>query len=111
MLAFRILLALVFSVLASYTLMVGASHGWDLAPVFFGDIAKVAWPGQFNLDFLCMLVLAATWVAYRHRFRAPGLALALGALVGGGTFLSAYLLIASIRARGDVATLLLGEKS
>jgi len=26
------------------------------------------WPGQFNLDFMCMLLLAGLWVSWRHRF-------------------------------------------
>lgn len=111
MTALRLLLTLIFVAIAGYTAVVGARHGFDLLPVFFGDMAKLGWPGQFNLDFLCFLVLSALWVAWRHRFRAPGLLLGLVALVGGSLFLSAYLLVESLRRRGDVAALLLGERA
>ena len=89
--------------------VVAGRHGMDLVPIFFGDIAKLTWPGQFNLDFLCMLLLSGLFVAHRHRFSPAGIALGLLATVGGSLFLSAYLLVASLRARGDLTVLLLGE--
>lgn len=108
--ALRLLLCLILATLAAYTAVVGARHGFDLLPVFFGDMAELGWPGQFNLDFLCFLVLSALWVAWRHRFRAAGLLLAVVALVGGSLFLSVYLLVESRRSR-DLAALLLGERA
>ena len=69
--------------LVGYTLMVISRHGLDLLPVFFGDIGKMAWPGQFNLDFLCFLVLSAFWTAWRSGFAASGLAFTV--LAGGPT--------------------------
>lgn len=76
--------------------------------IFFGDIAKMEWPGQFNLDFTFMLTLSALWVAWRNAFSALGLALGLFALFGGALFLSAYLLVLSLQTNGDVRMLLLG---
>ena len=75
--AFQLLLIALWLVLAGYTGVVIARHGLDLLPIFFGDMAKLAWPGQFNLDFLCFLVLSALWTAWRNGFSAGGLALAL----------------------------------
>jgi hypothetical protein len=66
------------------------------------------WPGQFNLDFMCMLLLAGLWVSWRHRFSVGGLLLGLVAVFGGALFLSAYLLVESFRAKGDMRRLLLG---
>jgi hypothetical protein len=109
MIAFRLLLVAIFLLIAGYTLAVISNHGWNLLPVFFGDMGRMEWPGQFNLDFTCMLLLSGLWVAWRHRFSAPGLALGLAAVFGGSLFLSAYLLVASFRARGDIRALLLGE--
>ena len=105
----RALLALIFVALLGYTVVVAGRHGMDIFPIFFGDIARLAWPGQFNLDFLCMLVLSGLFVAHRHRFSPAGIALGLLATIGGSLFLSVYLLVASLRARGDLAVLLLGE--
>jgi hypothetical protein len=109
MTAFRALLVSMLVVLAAYTAVVISNHGWGLLPVFFGDMATMAWPGQFNLDFLFMLTLSATWVAWRHRFSVAGLTLGLLALFGGALFLTIYLLIVSRQARGDPRKLLLGE--
>jgi NADH:ubiquinone oxidoreductase subunit 2 (subunit N) len=108
MMVFRAFLVAVFVVVAGYTLMVIANHGMNLLPVFFGDMARMTWPGQFNLDFMCMLLLSGLWVGWRHEFSGGGIALGLLAVFGGALFLSAYLLVESIRARGDSRTLLLG---
>lgn len=105
--AFRILLAVIFVAIAGYTAIVIANHGMNLMPVFFGDMAEMAWPGQFNLDFMCMLTLSGLWVAWRHEFSPGGIALGLLAFFGGAFFLSAYLLIVTARVQ-DARKLLLG---
>ena len=56
-----------------------------------------------------MLTLAALWLAWRHRFSPLGIVIAILGLFGGVFFLSAYLLFASIAAKGDMKTLLLGK--
>ncbi len=107
---FRILLAGMLAILAIYTAIVVADHGLGLVPVFFGDIAKMGWPGQFNLDFLGFLILAALWTAWRRDFSPSGVALGALALVGGMSFLTVYLLIVSYRTKGDVKIMLLGPR-
>ena len=74
-----------------------------------GDIDAMTWPGQFNLDFMYMLTLSGIWVSWRHHFSASGLGLGLLALFGGSLFLSAYLLIVSLQAKGNINELLLGK--
>ena len=108
MLPLRLFLALFLAVLTIYTGAVIADHGWNLFAVFFGDIARVGWPGQFNLDFLGFLCLSAAWVAWRHRFSAGGLALAVLAFFGGMEFLCVYLLVQIGRTGGNPRALLLG---
>jgi hypothetical protein len=107
---FRLLLVLIFTAIALYTGVVVTHHGFNLLPVFFGDMAGLAWPGQFNLDFMCMLALSGLWVAWRHRFGTAGIALGLAAFFGGALFLSVYLLIESVRTGGSVEALLLGQR-
>jgi len=109
MAAFRILMATFFIAIAAYTSVTIANHGWNLIPVFFGDMAAMAWPGQFNFDFMCFLLLSALWVSWRHNFSATGLALGVVASLGGMLFLSAYLFIVAGQADGDVRKLLLGD--
>ena len=108
---FQLLLIALWLALAIYTGVVIAWHGIDLLPIFFGDMARVACPGQFNLDFLCFLVLSALWTAWRNGFSAGGLALALVAFFGGAGFLLPYLLWLTISARGDMRRVLLGVQA
>ena len=109
MLAFRIYLVVVIVCLATYTMMVGLNHGWNLLPIFFADIAAMTWPGQFNFDFTTFLALSGLWVAWRNRFSGWGIALGVVACFAGMLFLAPYLLYASARAKGDVKVMLLGE--
>lgn len=106
---FRLFLLVCLAAIASYTSIVIAHHGWNLFPLFFGDIAEMTWRGQFNVDFTGFLALSAIWVAWRHQLSPAGLALGLIAFLGGMLFLSIYLLIHTARSRGDIKTLLLGE--
>jgi len=107
--ALQALLAAMVVALYGYTLKVGAENGWNLFPVFFGDIAKMNWPGQFNADFMCLLILSGIWVAWRHQFSKGGILLGLLASVGGTGFLAPYLLVATVVSKGDPRVLLLGS--
>jgi hypothetical protein len=109
MVLFRIFLATCLVVIVGYTLVTISNHGLDLLSVFFGDMAKMGWPGQFNLDFFTLLLLSGLWVAWRHHFNAMGLALGVVAVFGGMPFLATYLLIASFRTGGDIKAMMLGE--
>ena len=109
MILFRLFLAACLLTIVSYTGIVIADHGWNLFPLFFGDIAGMTLRGQFNLDFTGFLALSAIWVSWRHQFSPAGLVLGLVALFGGMLFLSVYLLIHTGRSRGDIKAVLLGE--
>ena len=108
-LGFRIYLAAFFACLVVYTAIVIASQGWGLFAIFFGDIAAMTWPGQFNFDFMGFLTLSGLWLAWRHQFSPIGLVLGLIGIFGGMGFLVPYLLIASFYANGNMSELLLGK--
>lgn len=108
---FRLFLIVLWITLTAYTVVVVANHGMGLLPIFFGDMAAMTWPGQFNLDFMMMLLLSATWVAWRHQFSVGGLALSVLALLGGASFLTVYLLVLSIQSKGDMKKVLLGART
>lgn len=110
MTAFRVFLAAMLITVVVYTVIVIADFGLSpLLPVFFGDIATMTWPGQFNLDFFCMLLMSGFWVAWRHHFSPGGLVLGVLGLTGGAPFLTTYLIITSVQTKGDVAEMLLGK--
>lgn len=109
MTAFRTLLIILLTVLISYTGVVIANHGLGLLNVFFGDMAVIGWAGQFNLDFMFMLILSALWVAWRHQFSGSGILLSVLALFGGSLFLTTYLLILSWQSSGNMKQVLVGK--
>jgi len=106
---FRIFLILIIAVLVSYTGIVIANHGIVFLPFFFGDMLKMEWPGQFNLDFMFVLTLSALWIAWRYRFSVTGIVLACLALFGGSLFLATYLLVLSWQVKCNVKRFLLGD--
>ena len=108
MTAFRALLIVLWAIIVGYTAIVIANHGMGLLNIFFGDMAAMGWPGQFNLDFMFMLMLSAVWVAWRHQFSIAGLVLGCLAFFGGILFLTTYLLMVSWQAKGDMKKMLLG---
>ena len=109
MLGFRIFMAAIFVAIAIYTTVTISHHGWNLLPIFFGDMRAMTWPGQFNFDFMAFLLLSGLWVSWRHNFSAKGLLLGLVAIFGGMLFLSFYLLVASTLSKGNVEELLMGR--
>ena len=106
---FRLLRAAIIATVGGYTVFVVADHGWNFLPVYFGDIAKMGWPSQFNMDFSALLILGSVWLMWRHHFSPLGLLFGLVNFVGGAPFLCSYLLVASFQAEGDIKELLLGK--
>lgn len=111
MTAFRLYLIAAWTALLAYTAFVIGRDGLGLLPVFFGAIAEGHWPGQFNSDFLSMLVLSALWTGWRNGWSAAGWALAGLAFFLGGGFLMAYLLVLLHLEKGDIKRVLLGVRA
>lgn len=111
MIALRLYLILGWTLLIAYTAFVIGSAGLDIAPAFFGAIGAGGWPGQFNLDFLMLLGLAALWTGWRNGWSPPGWGLALLALNLGGLFVLAYVLVLLHLERGDMRRVLLGARA
>ena len=109
MTAFRASLIAMWVGIAVYTAIVVAEYGFNLFPYFFGDMMKLGWPGQFNLDFLCMLALSGLWTAWRNGFSGAGIALGMLAFLGGAWFLTTYLLVLLSQTRGDLREVLVGR--
>jgi hypothetical protein len=105
----RILLITMIIGITVYTSIVGFNHGWNLFPQFFGDMIAMTWPGQFNLDFMCLLIFSGLWLAWRHNFSSIGILLGFLGLFGGTLFLAPYLLIVSFKAKGNMKKILLGS--
>ncbi len=107
---FRLLLVAIIAIVGVYTALVIGQHGVNFLPAFFTDIAKMGWPGQFNMDFWSFLILASVWLMWRHHFSPVGLLFGLVICFGGALFLCSYLLIVIAKDKPDMAALLLGKK-
>ena len=110
MIFLRIVVVILFVVLAVYTAVVMANHGTGFGPVFMGDLYAMNWSGQFNLDFFSYVVLSCLWIAWRHAFSPLGIVLALIGLIGGMLYFAIYLFVAIGQANGDMHALLLGAQ-
>ncbi len=106
---FRMLLVAIIAIVGVYTVMVIGQHGIDFVTPFFTDIAKMGWPGQFNMDFWSFLILGSVWLMWRHHFSMLGTLFGLIIFVGGAPFLCIYLLVVMAKDRPDTAELLLGK--
>jgi hypothetical protein len=106
---FRLLLIAIIAIVGTYTVAVVGQHGVDFVNPFFGDIASMGWPGQFNMDFWSFLILGSIWLMWRHHFSPLGLLFGLVIFVGGAPFLCSYLLVVAVKDKPDAAELLLGK--
>lgn len=107
---FRVFLIMCALLILVYTGVTISAHGWNLLPIFFGDMAAMTWPGQFNFDFFTFLLLSGLWTAWRNDFTLGGLALGFVAVFGGMLFLSIYLTFLSFRHQDDVDAMILGAR-
>lgn len=109
MVQFRVLVTVLFVGIIGYTIMVVSNYGWNFFPTYISAIAEGSWQGQFTVDFSFYLLLSAVWITWRHRYSPLGFAMGGLALIGGMMFFAPYLLLASIRARGEITPFLLGS--
>lgn len=107
---FRILVALAW--LAAFVTLVIAvdAMGVMAAGTIFIDDFQHPWRAQFNSDFSGHLLLMALWIGYREPSPIGRYVFPLLAVLGGGVFSFAYLLVATYRERGDVRGILLGRQ-
>ncbi len=108
---FRVLLIVMGVVLFVYTIAAVVNEGPNLFANTIPAVAEFGWQGQFHLDFATYLILSGLWVAWRHRFSAAGIVMGLIAANIGIIFLSAYILLASFKANGDMRRILLGDRT
>lgn len=106
----RAISAAMFIAIFVYTIAAITYDGWNLVPIFVGNLLAFNWNGQFNLDFAFYLAISGLWVAWRHNFTGAGIALGLIASVAGMLFFAVYLFIVIGRSNKDIEVLLLGEK-
>ncbi|CAN1211727.1 DUF2834 domain-containing protein [Tumidithrix helvetica PCC 7403] len=82
--------------------------GINWPAIYFGDLLKLDWRSQFNVDLLISLCLLAIWVMWREGFTPKGILFGFLSFFGGTMFGCPYLLFAIYKANGDPKAVLLG---
>lgn len=107
---FALVLALAWVVVAAVTGAALLEPGpWEGVATFVGDLGH-PWRAQFNSDLAIHALLAGAWIAWRHRWSGVGIACGVAAVLLGAVFTLAYVLVALLRADGDVEQVLLGKR-
>lgn len=107
---FKLLLIVQTLGLVIYTTIAAKNFGWNLFDVYVGDILKLNWNGQFNLDFSCYLVLSAIWIMWRNHFSINAILYAIAAAIIGIMFFAPYLLYLLVIEKGNFKRVLIGNR-
>jgi hypothetical protein len=76
---------------------------------FIGNIVAMNWSGQFNVDFICYLMLSGFWIMWRSKFSIGSVILGFAAMILGILFFSPYLMYLLNKSNGNLKLLFLGE--
>jgi hypothetical protein len=105
----KILLTAQTCLILIYTYFAIRNEGINLAAVFVSNVSALSWSGQFNLDFLCYLVLSGLWIMWRNKFTPKSLVLGVLAMVLGIVLFAPYV-IWLIQKEGDLKRVLTGDR-
>lgn len=108
--SFRLLLGAMSIAIVVVTVAAAAELGLPAAASTFLHELHHSWRMQLDSDLEIHLILAACWMIYHEQSMLIGVACAVAALVLGALFTAPYILIASFRARGDAAAVLIGTR-
>ena len=107
---FKALLFTQVIVILIYTIFAFRAEGADLLSVFIRNIGDLGWSGQFNLDFLCYLILSGLWIMWRNKFTLKSILLGIAATVLGIVLLAPYLLWLINQENGNFRKVLIGDR-
>ena len=111
MTGFRYVLIAMTMLILVFTMAAVANSGINLITPFLSPILAFSWQGQFNIDFICYLVLSGIWMAWRGGFTGGSIALGILTPSLGILFFAPYLLYLVSKSNGDPRRLLLGVHS
>lgn len=108
MTGFRYTLIAMTALIVAFTVAAAANGGINLITPFLSPVLALNWQGQFNIDFICYLVLSGIWMAWRGGFTGGSIALGILTPPLGILFFAPYLLYQVSKSNGDPRRLLLG---
>lgn len=96
--------------LLTYTYFAFQNEGANLLQIFLQNIKSLNWNGQFNLDFLCYLMLSGLWIMWRNKFSVKSIAVGLLASILGTIVFAPYILFLLFQENGDIKKVLTGNR-
>ena len=106
----KIVLILQTSILLVYTIFAFQTDGANLFDIMIANIASLGWSGQFNLDFLCYLILSGLWIIWRNNYSLISIVFSILAATIGILFLAPYLIYLLTQEKGNLKRLLIGNR-
>lgn len=107
---FKALLIAQAMLLLVYTLVIYPSEGGNLFSVFISNVQSLTWSGQFNLDFLCYLILSGLWIMWRHQFSGRSIITGITAMILGIIFFAPYILWIIQKENGNLKRVFIGDR-
>lgn len=104
-----LLLTQTLAILA-YTYLAFQNEGANLLQIFLQNIKSLNWNGQFNLDFLCYLMLSGLWIMWRNKFSAKSIGIGSLAMILGTVVFAPYILFLLFQEKGDIKKVLTGDR-
>lgn len=104
------LLLLQAFVVLVYTFMAFKSGGANLFTVFLDNIYALNWSGQFNLDFLCYLLLSGLWIMWRNQFSTSSIMIGISAMILGIIFFAPYVFWLLYKEKGNLRQVLVSRQ-
>ena len=110
MTAFRLFVGAAWMLIATITGWAIWEMGLPAAPATFVRDLAHPWRAQFYADLEAHLLLVAWWIFNRERSPAIGIFYGAATVLLGALFTMPYILIATVRAKGDPRAVLLGVR-
>lgn len=93
-----------------YTIIAVKNDGGNFLERAQEFVFSLTWMGQFALDFSCYLILSALWIAWRNKFTASSILMAILASILGIIVFAPYLLFLIFKEKGDLTKIMVGNR-
>jgi hydrogenase-4 membrane subunit HyfE len=103
------ILIVMIAAMAVYSIAATMNEGINLFAVFSDNLTSLGWSGQFNLDFMCYLILSGLWIMWRDRFSSSSIILGGAAMILGILLFAPILIYLIKKEKGDLRAVLLGR--
>lgn len=104
-----LLLFLQLTFILVFSLSAFQKQGPNLFQFFIENIVAMDWNGQFNIDFICYLMLSGFWIIWRSKFTIISIFIGSLAMVLGIIFFAPYLMYLLHKSDGNLKLMFLGE--